>query len=934
MIKLRHTIILTVIIPILLSQIAFAQEDILLPKIPVYTTATDLHFSPNSIFENVSQDEAFLQIQTELVEQYRGAPKKWRRAGSLLGSFLMGYLLANDDNKVAGGFTMMYIIGGSLLAGFEVDLFQNERKSINQVHRLTIIDGSGLVFNNDITVSKPGANFDGTACGIAFLGTYYLVGPLFGYLAVFDKNNYLLYGKDTEIDQVLSRDPSQIINQLNKIPNIQFYNELFKKVSRVNQRDDLVTLNTEYEREILKLSSPIKGEFESSLQYQERLKKEELTRRSIESEYQQKVVQLKEEYETKRIRLRREIEKLANEIQFEKSYNFSISRYDADRQIFSFTIPALNETKEIVVPIAKAPQFKKRSGSLIVKQIVKPSLDGRWIPVYDDVVLADASTGNIIPWEGEVPTYATAPVSNPPSLSASVDLSEPSGEGYLDAEELATLKVTLTNSGSGPAKTTRISISQDSGPTLYYDVSASVNSIAPGNSHTERFQITVPENVTDGEVAYTISFLEAQGFEPQPLQFTAEVRAQREPLLTLVDFGVVALSGDGKVSKGKPAEITARIQNRGQGKAKGVSVKVLEDPTKNIFLAPYSEKEFRLGDIPAGESRDVIFTVLTNNRVADLVNVELKLTEKRPRFSKSGYVSLEIDKQQSQLQPLAFTGSASDVAIADLATLSVDIEQDIPKSKTKNPNALAVVFGVEDYKNVSAVTFARRDASYIKEYFHKTLGIPADMIYYKTDDDVTKGEFDKVFSKDGWLDKRIKKEGKTNVFIYYAGHGAPEIKENKAYLIPYDGDPNYASQTGYALDVLYANLENLKARSVTVFLDACFTGANRESEILLAGARPMFMEVNPSAAGNITIFSAASGKEISSAWPEKRHGLFSYFLMKGMRGDGDANNDGQLTMDELGSYIQSNVSRQAGFLDREQTPQLQTLEKGKVLISY
>jgi len=102
----------------------------------------------------------------------------------------------------------------------------------------------------------------------------------------------------------------------------------------------------------------------------------------------------------------------------------------------------------------------------------------------------------------------------------------------------------------------------------------------------------------------------------------------------------------------------------------------------------------------------------------------------------------------------------------------------------------------------------------------------------------------------------------------------------------------------------------------------------------LAGARGIYIEVNPAFAGNITIFSASSGKEISSAWPEKRHGLFSYFLMKGMGGDGDANNDGQLTMDELGSYIQKNVSRQAGFLDREQTPQLQTLDRNKVLVNY
>jgi len=498
---------------------------------------------------------------------------------------------------------------------------------------------------------------------------------------------------------------------------------------------------------------------------------------------------------------------------------------------------------------------------------------------------------------------------------------------HLDAEEIATLKVTLTNKGSGPAKTTRISVSQESGPSLYFDVSATVASIAPGKSHTERFQITVPENVTDGKVAYKISFLEAQGFEPEPVPFTAEVRAQREPLLTLVDFGV---GGDGRVTKGELAEITARIQNRGQGKAKSVRVSVIDNPVKNIYLVPWSKKDFTLGDIPAGEARDITFTIQTNNRVADLVKVELKLTEKRPRFSKSVDVSLEIDKKQSRLQPLAFTGSASDVPIAHLATLSVDIEQNIPKSKTKNSNALAVVFGVEDYKNVSAVTFARRDASYMREYFTKTLGIPADKIYYKIDDDVTKGVFDKMFSERGWLDKRADKN--TDIYIYYAGHGAPD--NQTAYLIPYDGDPNYASQTGYALDVLYANLENLKARSVTVFLDACFSGANREDESIFAGARGIYIEINPAFSGNITIFSASSGKEISSAWPEKRHGLFSYFLMKGMRGDGDANSDGQLTMDELGSYIQSNVSRQAGFLDREQTPGLQTMDKEKVLISY
>jgi len=174
----------------------------------------------------------------------------------------------------------------------------------------------------------------------------------------------------------------------------------------------------------------------------------------------------------------------------------------------------------------------------------------------------------------------------------------------------------------------------------------------------------------------------------------------------------------------------------------------------------------------------------------------------------------------------------------------------------------------------------------------------------------------------------------SDIYVYYAGHGAPDMKNRTAYLIPYDGDPNYASQTGYEVDAMTGNLSQLGARSVTVFLDACFSGANRESEILLAGARPIFMEVNPALAENVTLFSAASGTEISSAWPEKQHGLFTYWMLKGLQGKADANSDRSLTVEELSDYIQENVSITAGKLDREQTPGVQTRDFEKVLIKY
>jgi hypothetical protein len=75
------------------------------------------------------------------------------------------------------------------------------------------------------------------------------------------------------------------------------------------------------------------------------------------------------------------------------------------------------------------------------------------------------------------------------------------------------------------------------------------------------------------------------------------------------------------------------------------------------------------------------------------------------------------------------------------------------------------------------------------------------------------------------------------------------------------------------------------------------------------------MEVNPALAENVTLFSAASGTEISSAWPEKQHGLFTYWMLKGLQGKADANRDQSLTVQELSDYIQENCQhhrRKAG----------------------
>jgi hypothetical protein len=93
--------------------------------------------------------------------------------------------------------------------------------------------------------------------------------------------------------------------------------------------------------------------------------------------------------------------------------------------------------------------------------------------------------------------------------------------------------------------------------------------------------------------------------------------------------------------------------------------------------------------------------------------------------------------------------------------------------------------------------------------------------------------------------------------------------------------------------------------------------------MMLADARPVGITIeSPLAYGDITVFAAASGRQISSGYPEQRHGLFSYILLKGLKGMADADGNRAITVRELFSYMRTNVPQLAGQMDREQTPQL------------
>jgi uncharacterized caspase-like protein len=88
------------------------------------------------------------------------------------------------------------------------------------------------------------------------------------------------------------------------------------------------------------------------------------------------------------------------------------------------------------------------------------------------------------------------------------------------------------------------------------------------------------------------------------------------------------------------------------------------------------------------------------------------------------------------------------------------------------------------------------------------LGFPEENVITLTNEHATYIDLSKYI--EDWLPKNV--EPDSSVFIYYSGHGAPNPKTGDAFLLPYDGDPNFIDRTGYPLRKLYGNLAKLPAK--------------------------------------------------------------------------------------------------------------------------
>ncbi len=240
-------------------------------------------------------------------------------------------------------------------------------------------------------------------------------------------------------------------------------------------------------------------------------------------------------------------------------------------------------------------------------------------------------------------------------------------------------------------------------------------------------------------------------------------------------------------------------------------------------------------------------------------------------------------------------------------------------------NAVAVIIGNQTYLGETPdVDFAHNDADAFRRFVVENLRFDeANVIYHH---DASLATLTAIFGNERtpegqlyqWADGE---EGE--VIVYYSGHGVPD-DEGRSYLLPVDGDPNFAEAVGYPLELLYANLAHIDAPSITVILDTCFSGRS-PAGLLLAGRGVMPTPRDVAVPSKFVRLAAAGPSQIARWDTARGHGLFTAHLLDAIAGNADrvpyGNNDGLVTLSETEAYLVRTVQRASRRqFSEDQTP--------------
>lgn len=539
----------------------------------------------------------------------------------------------------------------------------------------------------------------------------------------------------------------------------------------------------------------------------------------------------------------------------------------------------------------------------------------------------------------------------PPDIYVDIDFVDSNNNKILEALESGNIMITLHNKG-GKADDVSVELSPvKTMPGLHFERWAEKQSLSipTGGDILLDFPVSAGIDIPTDSLQFNIRVSEPLGYDvdAQLILSTLEYPKSKMSLqgVAILDSGKGLRSlntgPDGKMQKGEVVRAVLTLQNIGEGLAEDVKY-TIESADPNVLLMTEAgiAKSItgKLERFLIGEVKEFSFRLSANNNYqhktqwlpiylsvketagfGDIVyeNVPIPL-DAVPSQPKIVDIKGEKEKLLSQQQTRVY--SSSNRISSQSKVKNIDMA---PSGEPLFSNAVAIVIGAEkNMYGAAPAPYAARDAQVISRYFKTSMGVKD--IQLMVDEQVTGTALSDLFDpRFGYL-AQVVEPGKTDVFVYYSGHGLPFASENgiqDIYLFPFDARREVVQDRGYSLNKLYADLNELNAKSVTVILDACFSGSSRrtatlESEnisrekgvrIALPQLSSKPWDTNP----NFRVFSSSAGDQTSLGYDAAQAGLFTYYLALGLQGEADTNDDGVIFFEELVQFVTEKVSLEA-----------------------
>ncbi len=355
---------------------------------------------------------------------------------------------------------------------------------------------------------------------------------------------------------------------------------------------------------------------------------------------------------------------------------------------------------------------------------------------------------------------------------------------------------------------------------------------------------------------------------------------------------------------GEHFTISVEVRNASSEAIPGVLVAFDGSP----ILMQQLVKELPVGDLQPGETKRVEASG-TLPAVSSTQEAELILSL-RTRLSGTG---LRTAKR--------FSATLRPAGADHLEELAVDVDQIPLRARDYiQVNAVGVAIGVGTFRDpgLSGVQFAARDAEVMAKYFRTVGGIPAKQIRVLTDEHALKDDLAELF--EDWLPQQV--EPGWSVIVFFSGRAWVDHATGAVWLLPYEGSPA-SPQRLFSLRRLHAALDRLPIDSAVLCLDLTLTSASDSSPAPAGeGKQPLWATGTlADGKGKLVQLLGISGRQEAHQYGRGRHGLFTYYLLKGLSGEADEDENGVVQVGELYDYVRTQVPQTAKVeFGNEQTP--------------